>query len=79
MDFPSTSIMYLWMSNIRKEYIRGTAEIEHFGKKLEVRLRYSGHVQRWDSEYIGLHNIMNMEMHGRKKRESDHTHTISWI
>lgn len=63
------------MSNIRKEYISGSAEIEHFGKKLEVKLRYSGQVQRGDSEYIGLHNIMNMEMQDRKNRENDHTHT----
>lgn len=64
------------MSNIRKEYISGSAEIEHFGKKLEVKLRYSGQVQRGESEYIGLHNIMNMEMQDRKNREITHTHTV---
>lgn len=53
----------------------GQLRLNILEKKLEVKLRYSGQVQRGDSEYIGLHNIMNMEMQDRKNRENDHTHT----
>lgn len=31
------------MDRIRKEHIRGTAQVKHFG---EARLRWFGHVQR---------------------------------
>ena len=42
------------MDRIRNEYIRGTAHVRGFGDKVrEARLRWFGHVQRRDSEYIG--------------------------
>ncbi|KAK3521199.1 hypothetical protein QTP70_000483 [Hemibagrus guttatus] len=39
---------------IRNEYIRGTAHVGRLGDKVrEARLRWFGHVQRRESEYIG--------------------------
>ena len=49
------------MDVIRKEHIRGTAKVRHFGDKVrEARLRMFGHVQRRDSEYIGR-RMLKME------------------
>ncbi|KAK3554922.1 hypothetical protein QTP86_000950 [Hemibagrus guttatus] len=42
------------LDRIRNEYIRGTAHVGRLGDKVrETRLRWSGHVQRRESEYIG--------------------------
>ncbi|KAK3511348.1 hypothetical protein QTP70_004529 [Hemibagrus guttatus] len=42
------------LDRIRNEYIRGTAHVGRLGDKVrEARLRWFGHVQRRDSEYIG--------------------------
>ncbi|KAK3553367.1 hypothetical protein QTP70_003532 [Hemibagrus guttatus] len=41
------------LDRIRNEYIRGTAHVGHLGDKVrEARLRWFGHVQRRESEYI---------------------------
>ena len=41
------------MDRMRKEYIRGAAHVRRAGEKVrEARLRWFGHVQRRDSEYI---------------------------
>ncbi|KAK3563522.1 hypothetical protein QTP86_030392 [Hemibagrus guttatus] len=41
------------LDRIRNEYIRGTAHVGRLGDKVrEARLRWFGHVQRRDSEYI---------------------------
>ncbi|KAK3537591.1 hypothetical protein QTP70_016677, partial [Hemibagrus guttatus] len=43
------------LDRIRNEYIRGTAHVGRLGDKVrEARLRWFGHVQRRESEYIGL-------------------------
>ena len=53
---------------IRNEHIRGTAHVGRFGDKVrEARLRWFGHVQRRDVEYIGR-RLMKMEVPGRRKR-----------
>ncbi|KAK3561878.1 hypothetical protein QTP86_017458 [Hemibagrus guttatus] len=42
------------LDRIRNEYIRGTAHVGRLGDKVrEARLRWFGHVQRRESEYIG--------------------------
>ncbi|KAK3570643.1 hypothetical protein QTP86_024559 [Hemibagrus guttatus] len=42
------------LNRIRNEYIRGTAHVGRLGDKVrEARLRWFGHVQRRESEYIG--------------------------
>ncbi|KAK3524810.1 hypothetical protein QTP86_007606 [Hemibagrus guttatus] len=41
------------LDRIRNEYIRGTAHVGHLGDKvMEARLRWFGHVQRRESDYI---------------------------
>ncbi|KAK3511474.1 hypothetical protein QTP70_008953 [Hemibagrus guttatus] len=49
------------LDRIRNEYIRGTAHVGRLGDKVrEARLRWFGHVQRRDSEYIGR-RMLDME------------------
>ncbi|KAK3563090.1 hypothetical protein QTP86_016327, partial [Hemibagrus guttatus] len=56
------------LDRIRNEYIRGTAHVERLGDKVrEARLRWFGHVQRRDSEYIGR-RMLDMGLPGRRQR-----------
>uniref|UniRef100_A0A3B3BTI6 ribonuclease H n=1 Tax=Oryzias melastigma TaxID=30732 RepID=A0A3B3BTI6_ORYME len=56
------------MDRIRNEYIRGTAHVRGFGDKVrEARLRWFGHVQRRDSEYIGR-RMLSLELPGKRSR-----------
>ncbi|MCJ8739624.1 hypothetical protein PDJAM_G00049180 [Pangasius djambal] len=49
------------LDRIRNEYIRGTAHVGRLGDKVrEARLRWFGHVQRRESEYIGR-RMLDME------------------
>ncbi|KAK3514499.1 hypothetical protein QTP70_018669 [Hemibagrus guttatus] len=58
------------LDRIRNEYIRGTADVRHLGDKVrETRLRWFGHVQRRESEYIGR-RMLDMKMPGRRQRGS---------
>ena len=42
------------MDKIKNEFIRETAQVRQIGDKVrEARLRWYGHVQRWNGEYIG--------------------------
>ena len=53
---------------IRNESIRGTAHVRCFGEKVrEARLRWFGHVQRRDSEYIGR-RMLELELPGKRSR-----------
>ncbi|KAK3545481.1 hypothetical protein QTP70_007726 [Hemibagrus guttatus] len=57
------------LDRIRNEYIRGTAHVGRLGDKVrETRLRWFGHVQRRESEYIGR-RMLDMELPGRAKEE----------
>lgn len=54
------------MDRIRNEYIRGTAHVRGFGKKVrEARLTWFGHVQRTDTEYIGK-TMLRFKLPGRR-------------
>ena len=56
------------MDRIRNEFIRGTAHVRRFGDKVrEARLRWFGHVQRRDSEYIGR-RMLSLELPARRPR-----------
>ncbi|KAK3546361.1 hypothetical protein QTP70_025767 [Hemibagrus guttatus] len=56
------------LDRIRNEYIRGTAHVGCLGHKVrEARLRWFGHVQRRESEYIGR-RMLDMELPGRRQR-----------
>ncbi|MCJ8736401.1 hypothetical protein PDJAM_G00257500 [Pangasius djambal] len=58
------------LDRIRNEYIRGTAHVGRLEDKVrEARLRWFGHVQRRESEYIGR-RMLDMELPGRRRRES---------
>ncbi|KAK3545734.1 hypothetical protein QTP70_011336 [Hemibagrus guttatus] len=58
------------LDRIRNEYIRGTAHVGHLGDKVrEARLRWFGHVQRRESEYIGR-RMLDMGLPGRSKFEN---------
>ncbi|MCJ8742901.1 hypothetical protein PDJAM_G00087620 [Pangasius djambal] len=54
------------LDRIRNEYIRGTAHVGRLGDKVrEAKLRWFGHVQRRESEYIGR-RMLDMELAGRR-------------
>ncbi|KAK3548617.1 hypothetical protein QTP70_015563, partial [Hemibagrus guttatus] len=56
------------LDRIRNEYIRGTAHVGRLVDKVrEARLRWFGHVQRRESEYIGR-RMLDMELPGRRQR-----------
>ncbi|MCJ8736954.1 hypothetical protein PDJAM_G00018110 [Pangasius djambal] len=56
------------LDRIRNEYIRGTAHVGCLGDKVrEARLRWFGHVQRRESEYI-VRRMLDMELPGRRQR-----------
>ncbi|KAK3559069.1 hypothetical protein QTP86_002464 [Hemibagrus guttatus] len=56
------------LDRIRNDYIRGTAHVGRLGDKVrEARLRWFGHVQRRESEYIGR-RMLDMELPGRRQR-----------
>ncbi|KAK3540404.1 hypothetical protein QTP70_030633 [Hemibagrus guttatus] len=56
------------LDRIRNEYIRGTAHVGRLGDKVrEARLRWFGHVQRRQREYIGR-RMLDMELPGRRQR-----------
>ncbi|KAK3569126.1 hypothetical protein QTP86_024493 [Hemibagrus guttatus] len=56
------------LDRIRNEYIRGTVHVGRLGDKVrEARLRWFGHVQRRESEYIGR-RMLDMKLPGRRQR-----------
>ncbi|KAK3526352.1 hypothetical protein QTP70_024631 [Hemibagrus guttatus] len=56
------------LDRIGNEYIRGTAHVGRLGDKVrEARLRWFGHVQRRESEYIGR-RMLDMRLPGRRQR-----------
>ncbi|MCJ8744561.1 hypothetical protein PDJAM_G00120230 [Pangasius djambal] len=62
------SLGVMRLDRIRNEYIRGTAHVGRLGDRVrEARLRWFGHVQRRESEYIGR-RMLDMELPGRRRR-----------
>ncbi|KAK3510097.1 hypothetical protein QTP70_026828 [Hemibagrus guttatus] len=56
------------LDRIGNEHIRGTAHVGRLGDKVrEARLRWFGHVQRRENEYIGR-KMLDMELPGRRQR-----------
>ncbi|KAK3532159.1 hypothetical protein QTP86_009023 [Hemibagrus guttatus] len=59
------------LDRIRNEYIRGTAHVGRLGDKVrEARLRWFGHVQRRESEYIGKENVGHEAARQEAKRKA---------
>ncbi|KAK3570286.1 hypothetical protein QTP86_017201, partial [Hemibagrus guttatus] len=66
------------LDRIRNEYIRGTAHVGRLGDKVrEARLRWFGHVQRRENEYIGR-RMMDMELPGRRQRGRPKRSSEEW-
>ena len=66
--------MLRWMSGvtrrdkIRNEYIRGSVKVGRIGNKIqESRMRWFGHLERRDEDYIGK-QIERMSITGKRKR-----------
>ena len=56
------------MDKIKNEFIRGTAQVRLIGDKVrEARLRWHGHVQRWNAEYIRK-RMLCLELPGKRRR-----------
>ena len=61
------------IDKIRKEYIRGTAQVGRFQENTrEARLMWFEHVRRKDDGYIGS-IILRMELPGKRKWEKPKT------
>lgn len=54
-----SSLGVTWLVRIRHEYIRGKAQVEHFGDK--VKGKRFGHLQGSGGRYI-LQRMLNMEL-----------------
>ncbi|KAK3521284.1 hypothetical protein QTP70_003127 [Hemibagrus guttatus] len=66
------------LDRIRNEYIRGTAHVGRLGDKVrEARLRWFGHVQRRESEYIGR-RMLDMKLPGRRQRGRPKRRLVLW-
>ena len=53
---------------IKNEFIRGIAKVRQIGDKVrEARLRWYGHVQRRNAEYIGK-RMLCLELPGKRRR-----------
>ena len=66
--------MLRWMCGItrrdrvRNEYTRGSLKVGSLGRKIqESRLRWFGHIERRDENYVNR-KIENLEVGGRRKR-----------
>ena len=56
------------MHKIKNEFIRGTAHIRQIGDEVrEARLRWYGHVQRRNTEYVGK-RMLCLELSGKRRR-----------
>ena len=61
------------MDKIKNEFIRGTAQVRQIGDKVrEARLRWYGHVQRPNAEYIGK-RMLCLELPGKRRRRRPKT------
>ena len=56
------------VDRIKNDHIRGTAKVGKFGDRArEARLRWFGHVQRRNDEYVGR-KVLEMALPGRRRR-----------
>ena len=56
------------LDRIKNVYIRGSSHVGSFGDKTrETRLRWFGHVQRRDSEYIGK-RMLSLDVPGKRPK-----------
>ena len=60
------------MDKIKNEFIRGTAHVRQIGDKVwEARLRWYGHVQRKNAEYIGKRMLAwSYQVKGEERRKT---------
>ena len=67
------------MDKIKNEFIRGTAQVRQMGDKVrEARLRWYGHMQRQNTEYIGK-RMLCLELPGKRRRETEGQRRGSWM
>ena len=56
------------MDKIKNEFIRGTVHVRQIGDKVrEARLRWNGHVERRNAEYIDK-RMLRLELAGKRRR-----------
>ena len=66
------------MDKIKNEFIRGTAQVRQIGNKVrEVRLRWYGHVQRRNTEYI-CKGMLCLELSGKGEKEDQRRGSWMW-
>ena len=64
------------MDKIKNAFIRGTAQVRQIGDNAgEARLRWYGHVQRRNTEYIGK-RMLCLELPGKRRRGRPKTRSM---
>ena len=62
------SLVIMRMDKIKNEFVGVTAQVRQIGDKVkEARLRWCGHMQRWNAEYIGK-RMLCLELPGKRRR-----------
>ena len=62
------SLKVMKMDKIKNKFIQGIAQVRQIRDKVrEARLRWYGHMQRWNAEYTGK-RMLCLELSGKRRR-----------